>query len=187
MENLTRIHIQNRFILINNASQNFDDFLNNEKKFLRLVLEKSAQEQKRETAAKKKMLAKSRSRADELDALIERLYMDNISGKLSDERYGKMSARFEAEQAELVQACKILEAEVSEQEETADGIGKFLDTVRRYTTEIEKLTPAVVHEFIDRIIIHEAESARKDRRQKVDIIYHRIGAVDLDEWQNANA
>jgi hypothetical protein len=51
--------------------------------------------------------------------------------------------------------------------------------VRRYTTEIDKLTPAIVHEFIDRIIIHEPEQARGNRRQEVEIIYHRIGKIDL--------
>lgn len=47
--------------------------------------------------------------------------------------------------------------------------------VNRYT-EIEKLTPAIVHEFIDRIIVHEPEQARGDRRQKVEIIYNNVGA-----------
>jgi hypothetical protein len=174
-------------IVLGDLRELLDFILNNEKKFVRLVMEKNTQEQKRETAAKKKTLAKSNSRIGELDTLIERLYIDNVSGKLTDERYEKMSAKFEAEQAELVQACKMLEAEITEQEEAANGIGKFLDTVRRYTTEIEKLTPAIVHEFIDKIVIHEPENARKNRRQKVDIIYHRIGAVDLEEWHTANA
>jgi hypothetical protein len=63
-------------------------------------------------------------------------------------------------------------------------VDKFLSVVRKYT-EIEELSPAIVHEFIGRIIIHEPENTRIDRRQKVDIIYHRIGAVDLEEWQTA--
>ena len=172
-------------VVLDDLRELLDFVSRNEKKFVRLVMEKSTQEQKRETATKKKTLAKSKARIEELDALIERLYVDNASGKVTDERYEKMYAKFEAEQAELKQANKILEAEVSEQEEAADGIGKFLDTVRRYTTEIEKLTPAIVHEFVDRIIIHEPDQARGNRRQKVDIIYHRIGAVDLEEWQTA--
>jgi len=160
------------------------DFINrNEKKFVRLVMDKSRQEQTRETAAKKRTLAKHRRRIEEIDTLIERLYVDNVSGKVNDERYEKMSVKFEAEQAALTEAVEVLETEISEWEETADSIDKFLNTVRRYTTEIETLTPAIVHEFIDKIIIHEPERARKDRRQKVEIIYHRIGAVDLAEWQ----
>ena len=63
---------------------------------------------------------------------------------------------------------------------------RFLDTVRRYT-EIETLTPAIVHEFIDKIIIYEPEQARGNRRQKVEIVYIKIGAVDLDSWWNEAA
>jgi len=150
-------------------------------------MDMSKQEQTRETAAKKKTLIKQRQRIAEIDSLIERLYVDNASGKVPDERYEKMSAKFEAEQAALIQAHDALEKEIAGQEEAADGIDKFLATVRRYTTEIEKLTPAIVHEFIDRIIIHEPEQARGDRRQKVDIIYNRIGKIDLSEWITATA
>ncbi len=151
----------------------------NEKRFVRLVMDKSAQEQKRETAAKRKALAKHRQRVAEIDKLIERLYVDNASGKVSDERYAKMAGNFEAEQAALIQTVDALESEIAGQEETADSIDKFLATVRRYTTEIDKLTPAIVHEFIDRIIIYEPEQARGNRRQKVEIVYHRIGKIDL--------
>jgi DNA invertase Pin-like site-specific DNA recombinase len=152
----------------------------NEKKFVRLVMDKSQQEQKQETAARKKALAKQKQRIEEIDALIERLYVDNGNGKVSNERYEKMSAKFEAEQAALIQAHDALEAEIAGHEEAAGSIDKFLDTVRRYTTEIEKLTPAIVHEFIDRIIIHEPEQARGNRRQEVEIIYHKIGKIDLE-------
>ncbi|AOT71302.1 recombinase family protein [Geosporobacter ferrireducens] len=111
-----------------------------EKQFARVVMDRSAQEYKRETAAKKRTAEKHRCRIAELDTLIERLYVDNVSGKITDERYEKMSGKFETEQ--------------------------------------EELTPAIVHEFIDRIIVHEPEQARGDRRQKVETIYNNIGAVD---------
>jgi DNA invertase Pin-like site-specific DNA recombinase len=161
--------------------------IRHEKQFIQLVMDKSGQEQTRETAAKKKALAKQKHRIEEIDGLIERLYVDNASGKVTDERYEKMSTKFEKEQAELIRAHDALEVEIGQQEETAESVGKFLATVRRYTTEIEKLTPAIVHEFIDRIIVHEPEQARGDRRQKVEIIYHRIGKIDLAEWTDASA
>jgi len=160
---------------------------NHEKQFVRLVMEKSRQEQQRDTAAKKKALAKHRKSITEIDTLIERLYVDNANGKVPDERYEKMSAKFEAEQAALTQTADALEAEIGEQEEAADGIDKFLAMVRRYTTEIEKLTPAIVHEFIEKIIIHEPEQARGDRRQEIEIIYYKIGKIDLSEWVAASA
>lgn len=74
-----------------------------EKQFASVVMDRSAQEYKRETAAKKRAAEKHRRRIAELDTLIERLYVDNVSGKITDERYEKMSTKFEAEQAELIE------------------------------------------------------------------------------------
>ena len=156
--------------------------LEDEKRFVRLVMDKSQQDQQRERQGKKKELAKLKKRIQEIDTLIERLYIDNASGKVTDERYEKMSAKFEEQQATMIVAHDLLESEIGEQEEAADGIEKFLNTVSRYTTEIEKLTSAIVHEFIDKIIIHEPEQARGNRRQEVEIVYHRIGKVDIGEW-----
>ena len=148
-----------------------------ENQFSRHVMDRSTQEYKRETAANKKAVVKHRRRIEEIDTLIERLYVDNVSGKVTDERYEKMSVKFEAEQAGLKETVDALENEISEQEEKSVNVDRFLTVVRRYTT-IEELTPAIVHEFIDRIIVYEPEQARGDRRQKVEIIYNNVGAVD---------
>jgi predicted nucleic acid-binding Zn-ribbon protein len=156
----------------------------NEKQFVRLVMDKNQHEQVQERLAKKKAADKQRRRISEIDTLIERLYVDNVSGKVTDERYEKMSAKFEAEQAALVRELDTMQSELAQLESQAANVDGFLNTVRRYTTEIETLTPAIVHEFIDKIIIHEPENARKDRRQKVEIIYNKIGAVDLQNWHN---
>jgi len=158
----------------------------NEKRFVRLVMDKSKQEQNHELAAKKKTLAKHRKRIGELDTLIERLYVDNVNGKVTDERYEKMSAKFEAEQAGLTETLDVLESEIAEMDGQAVNVDKFLDMVHR-TTEIEKLTPTIIHEFIDRIIIHEPEGTRGNRRQKVEIVYNRIGKIDLQAWLQASA
>jgi len=74
----------------------------------------------------------------------------------NDERYEKMSSKLEAEQSELIVVLDALEMEIAEQNEQANGVDCFLETVKRYT-EIEMLTPAIVHEFICKIIIHEPE------------------------------
>ena len=148
-----------------------------EKQFARVVMDRNTQEYKRDAAAKKRMIEKHRRRVSEIDTLVERLYMDNLSGKITDERYEKMSGKLETEQADLEQFLVSVEEEIAEQESRVANVDRFLTVVRRYT-EIEKLTPAIVHEFIDRIIVHEPEQARGDRRQKVEIIYNNIGAVD---------
>ncbi|MFT9057659.1 MAG: DUF4368 domain-containing protein [Ethanoligenens sp.] len=149
-----------------------------ENQFARLVMDRSTSEQKQETAAKKKAAFKHRKRIAELDTLIERLYVDNVSGKLPDERHEKMSVKFETEQAELKETVAALDAEIAAQDKQTVSVDRFLELVRRYTM-IEKLTTAIVHEFIDRIIVYEPEQVRDDRHQKVEIIYNNIGAVDL--------
>ncbi len=80
-------------------------------------------------------------------------------------------------QAGLKETVAALEAEISGQEQQTANVDSFLALVRR-TNEIEKLTPAIVHEFIEKIIIYAPEQARGDRCQKVEIIYNNIGAVD---------
>ena len=157
-----------------------------EKRFVRLVMDKSRQEQNKEMAAKKRASEKHRRRIAEIDTLIERLYTDNVTGKVPDERYFKMSAKFETEQAALIDTLDVLEAEIAEQESQAVSVDRFLDVVRRYT-EIEKLTPAIVHEFIEKIIIYEPEQARGNRRQKVEIVYNNIGAINPQSWQDTSA
>lgn len=134
----------------------------------------------------KRTAEKHRRRIAEIDLLIERLYTDNVSGKVSDERYEKMSSKLETEQADLTAALAALEDEIAAQNEQASGVDRFLATVKRYT-EIEELTPAIVHEFIDKIVIYEPEQARGNRRQKVEIVYNNIGMIDPQSWQDESA
>ena len=157
-----------------------------EKRFIRLVTDKSRQERIKEMAGMKRTAEKHRRRIAEIDLLVERLYTDNVSGKVNDERYEKMSSKLEAEQSELIAVLDALETEIAEQNEQANGVDRFLGTVKRYT-EIEMLTPAIVHEFIDKIIIHEPEQARGNRRQKVEIIYNNIGMIDMESWRDEAA
>lgn len=150
-----------------------------EKQFVKLVMDSSITEQKRDIVDKKKALDKHLKRISEIDTLFERLYEDNVIGKVSDERYEKISLKFETEQAELKAKVSDIEKELFSLEEETVNIDKFLCIVRKYT-EVEELTPAIIHEFIDKIIIHEPEKARGNRVQRVDIIYNNIGIFNLN-------
>jgi hypothetical protein len=79
-----------------------------------------------------------------------------------------------------------MEDDIVEQNNQVAGVDRFIDAARRYT-EIEMLTPAIVHEFIDKIIIHEPEQARGNRRQRVEIIYNNIGMIDIENWRGETA
>jgi hypothetical protein len=88
-----------------------------------------------------------------------------------------MSAKFEKEQAELNKKIPALQKELSEIENGNANIERFMQIVRKYT-EVEELTLAIVHEFIDRIIVHDPENARgKNRVQRVETVYNNIGVV----------
>ncbi|MCL2774936.1 MAG: DUF4368 domain-containing protein [Oscillospiraceae bacterium] len=153
-----------------------------ENQFVKLVMDNSLSEQKQTLATHRKTLVKHKYRIYELDKLFERLYEDNVIGKIDDERYEKMSAKYNQEQKDLKNAVAVLESELTKQEEQGANVDKFLALVRKYT-DIQELTPTIVNEFIDRIIVYEPENKRKNRRQRVEIIFNGIGIVELPQQQ----
>ncbi|GHV45166.1 recombinase [Clostridia bacterium] len=154
-----------------------------ERQFAKMAMDKSHVEQKREIAAKKRFMEQKRKRVTELDTLFERLYEDNASGKISNERFAKLSAKYEQEQADLRTEVDRLEIELGAEQSKLGDVDKFLAAVRK-CADIHELTPAIANEFIDRIIVHEPEKARGNRVQKVDIIYNGVGAVDLQQLES---
>lgn len=172
-------------IVLDNLRQVLSAVKAHEKEFARMIMESGEAEQKKDIAAKKRLLTQKRKRIDELDTLFERVYEDNVSEKLSDERFAKMSAKYEREQQELRVEVTELDAALSEQESRLGDMDKFLAMVRKYT-DIQELTPALTNEFIDRIIVHEPSKARGNRVQQVDIIYNGVGAVDLSQFSNTS-
>ena len=104
---------------------------------------KSAADRRKEISAKLRGLSQAQRRMEELDRPFQRLYEDNVSGKISDERFTKLSGGYEAEQKELQEKVAILQAELTGQEEQAMNLDRFLAIVKKYT-EIEKLTPTIL-------------------------------------------
>jgi hypothetical protein len=157
-----------------------------ERAFASMLMEKSEAEQKRDIAAKKRLSKQKQARIEELDRLFERIYEDNVCGKLSNERFAQMSTKYEQEQKDLRAEKTDIEAVISGQESKLGNVDAFLSLVRKYT-DIQKLSPSITNEFIDRIIVHEAEKARGNRIQKVDIIYNGVGLVELPQLEATGA
>ena len=130
----------------------------------------------KELAQKKDSLAQSQKRIAELDVIIKRLYEDNISGKLSDERFIKLSRDYELEQTNLTNLVEHLRQEVKEQEKQKVNVRQFIAAVRKYT-DMQQLDAAMLREFIDRIIVHEAEKTDGKKRQIVEIYYNCVGVI----------
>ena len=101
-----------------------------------------------------------------LDAIFKRLYEDSISGKLSDERFQKLSADYEKEEQELKVLASSLRKEVELEESKSADVDRFLSVVER-CTDIPELTPCILHEFVEKIIVHAAATrrARTGRRR----------------------
>ena len=152
----------------------------NEKEFAELLQSNYNKEAKRDLTAKSKEFDESERRIKELDRIIQRVYEDNINGKISDERFKKMTQSYEDEQAELTERIKVLRRELEAAKEQSDGTDKFLRFVRKYT-EITELTPEIVRTFIEKIIVHEKEKVDGKRRQTVEIIYNCVGAIPYSE------
>lgn len=148
-----------------------------EDEFVQMVMDADIKQKSKELAKKKRVLSDKEKRYTQLDGLFQRIYEDNVSGKLSDERFVKLSQGYEAEQKDLQSEIEALRMELSQEEQQSVNVKSFLSTVKKYT-EIPELTSEIVHEFIDRIIVHEADKSSGKRIQKIEIIYNHIGVFD---------
>ena len=133
-----------------------------------------------ERKLKQKELAAAQARDSELDGLFERIYEDNISGKLSDERFAKMSQRYEEEQAELSEKIKALRKELDKLSGDSVSTDMFLATVRKYT-RAKKLTPRMLNELVNHIEVHQAEKINGEWVQKLTIYYNCVGALFIPD------
>lgn len=148
-----------------------------EDEFVQMVMDADIKQKIKELAKKKRVLSDKEKRYTQLDGLFQRIYEDNVSGKLSDERFVKLSQGYEAEQKDLQSEIEALHMELSQEEQQSVNVKSFLSTVKKYT-EIPELTSEIVHEFIDRIIVHEADKSSGKRIQEIEIIYNHIGVFD---------
>lgn len=127
-------------------------------------------------AKDRKMLTEMKKRYDNLDAVIAKTYEDYATGSLTRERYFKLADKFENDQASLKSEIDLLEERISKTDEAENKIDGFIELVNKHT-EIPELTPAIVNEFIDRIIVHEAVKIDRHRTQELEIRFNFIGEL----------
>lgn len=120
------------------------------------------------------------ARDKELDLLFEKIYEDNATGKISDERFKKLAEKYEDEQQSISERIDELKKRYDEAASRVANTDTFLQAVRKYT-RIRKLTPRVLTELIDHIDIHEPEMIAGSRKQRIVIYYNCIGAIDIPE------
>ncbi|WP_154527296.1 DUF4368 domain-containing protein [Porcincola intestinalis] len=148
-----------------------------EDEFTKMIMDEDYKEKHRDIEQKNRRLEEIQNRYRELDQLFQRVYEDNVHRKLSDERFMKLTKGYDVEQASLQEEETVLSAGLKEESRQAVNVERFLHIVRKYT-EIPELTPEILHEFIDRIIVHEADKSSGKRLQEIEIIYNHIGSFD---------
>lgn len=151
-----------------------------EEDFVKTVMGSFGQSVALDRKLKEKELVVLQARDEELDGLFERIYEDNVSGKLSDDRFAKMSRRYEEEQKEVSEKIKTLRSEIDKLSSKAATADMFISTVRKYT-RTKALTPRMLNELIDRIEVYQAEKIDGEWVQHLTIHYNCVGAIFIPE------
>ena len=151
-----------------------------ENDFIKAMVGRSAKVAENTALRKQRELDALTARDRELDMLFERLYEDNVAGKIDDARFAKMSKRYEQEQGENAKKIKALRLELKKDESKRMDIDDFLETVRRYT-DATTITKRMVAELIDHIEVYHAEKQDGITNQRVVIHYNCIGAFDVPD------
>lgn len=153
-----------------------------ENEFAKIVMGNSIKAAEQQRRAKQKELNSLLARDDELDILFEKIYEDNVSGKISDERFAKMSVKYESEQKELKEKVQKIQAELNNEKSKAVTSDMFLSSVRKYT-RARKLTPRMLNELIDKIEVYQAEKIDGKKVQRLKIHYNCIGAIEIPDFE----
>ena len=154
-----------------------------EDEFLKTIMGLSAKTEEHKRQQKKKELSILTARDKELDMLFERLYEDNVSGKIDDARFSKMSKRYEEEQGEIQKKMKLLRQELKKLESRHVDVDDFLQSIRRYRN-VTEITPRMVGELIDHIDVYQAEKSEGIHTQRIVIHYNCIGQFAVPSAKN---
>lgn len=148
-----------------------------EDEFVEMVTKKTRSELDKSMRDRRRELEQTQARIAKLDEIIQKLYEDNIEGKISDERFTKMTANYEAEQQTLEKRVTELKSIMTEEKESALNVDHFLTLVRKYT-DIKELTAEIIREFVEKIYVYKAERIDGRRVQRIKIVWNCIGEFD---------
>ena len=164
-------------IVLKNLREAIDYVTEYEAEFVQEAADSRLRERDVEFSRKRETLSKAESRIAELDNLFKHLYEDNVTGKLSDERFIKMSHDYELEQSNLKAMAEVLREEIKQQEKQKTNVKAFISAVKKYT-DMQQLDAAMLREFIDRIEVSHTD--KKSKTREITIVYNFIGAFDFE-------
>lgn len=148
-----------------------------EKEFARKQMDCYTEDKKKQLAAKRWELSKAKKRIADIDALIQKIYEDNASGKLSDERYATLSLSYEEEQKTLKTAVPEMQSYLETETDKTESLQRFIQKVKQIT-ELKALTPELIHEFVDKIVVYAPGYLDGKRVQLLDIYYSDVGIIN---------
>ena len=149
---------------------------NHREAFLQTLKNDAEAKTKKELKESQREIETSEERIVKLDKIIESLYEDKVTSKISEERYLKMGDTYETEQAALKERVKVLKAEIEKAKAQDDKIIDFMLLIQKYS-DFEELTPEILRSFIDKVIVHEKTKVNGHYKQTVEIIYNFVGAI----------
>ena len=145
-----------------------------EKRFAQEQMERFGLQEKKELSARSRELDKAKQRVSEIDRIIQKIYEDLTKGLLTEERFATLTVSLENEQKQLKAAIPEMEATLDATTDKAADLQRFIERARQ-VTQLRELTPEIVHEFIDKIVVSKPEKIDGKRHQRVDIYYNTIG------------
>ena len=158
----------------------------NQEAFLKKLEQQSQAQFSKDNKRQQLQLQKDEHRSKEIDSIIQKLYEDNLLGKISDERFVKLSQSYEEEQKQLQTSISDLTEKLAKQQEDSLNISKFMARISKYT-ELPELTVEIVNELIDKIVIHKPTGTKRNRIIQIDIYYNFIGKLNNEKrvWDNS--
>lgn len=151
--------------------------------FIREQIAKSTQDEIKKISKNKKELEKTKNRVIEIDNLFMHIYEDNVSGKISDDRFRNLSFNYDKEQQELKLKIEQLLKDIEDTEKKDTDVTRFISNVKKYT-EINHLTAEILNELIEKIVIHQQEKIDGKKTQEIDIYYRGVGIISFPVSMN---
>lgn len=146
--------------------------------FAQLLLRKNDEEREKDKKFLESELQKAITRSNTVSQLYEKLYEDNVIGKVSDEWFVELSHKYEKERMDLKAKIADTRHQIEELKNTNSEYGKFISAIRRFM-QMDNLTSPLLRELIDHIDIFETEGTGKSRTQRIVIYYRFIGYIEL--------
>jgi len=147
---------------------------NNEAEFVKIITEASAIQQGETLKSHKRQITKNEQRIAELDTLFRKTYEDFSAGRLTEKRFAMLSDGYETEQETLEKETVELKTALEQFDNDSLRADKFLTLAQKYT-DFPELSAQIIHEFVDKVLVHEATKINGKREQQVDIYLNFIG------------